>query len=157
MPNQLGGRAIIKKGAGAVGSYEVDRVRLGVLALPDGPIAQPFIADLLHHEIAGEATGRLDDDRADAVAFNLFEHGGKAWPLLDGIGAAHRGIVELADDLEVRPLRKVGDCRALPMLAVFVGADVGGRGRAQVGDCRGAGLGHRITPPTLWAPACPFP
>jgi hypothetical protein len=38
------------------------------------------MADFLHHEIASEPTGGLDDDRPHAVALNGLEHGGEAPP-----------------------------------------------------------------------------
>jgi hypothetical protein len=52
------------------------RKELGLSAAAALP--QPFIADLLHHDIAGEAVGGLDDDGADTVALDPLQYGGEA-------------------------------------------------------------------------------
>jgi hypothetical protein len=54
------------------------------------------VAGELHHEVAGEAVGARDDDRA-------LEHLGEPRTVADGIGAADRRVVELADDLPAVP------------------------------------------------------
>jgi hypothetical protein len=59
------------------------------------PLVQFGVAYLLHHKIASEATGRLDEDRPYAVAFDPLQHGREASTAIDGIGAAHRRVVEL--------------------------------------------------------------
>jgi hypothetical protein len=52
--------------------------------------------------IAGEAVRTLDDDRPRAVSEQRLKHLGEARAVADGIRAADRRVVELADDLETR-------------------------------------------------------
>src|SRR5262245_32824734 len=59
LADQLGCRAVIQEGIRTVGGHEVD---------PELPKFGE--ADLLHHQVAGEAVCRLHDDGADAVAGN---------------------------------------------------------------------------------------
>src|SRR5262249_2449548 len=72
----------------------------------------------LHHEIASEAAGRLDDDGPHTVALNRLEHGGEAGAHIDGISTAHGRIVELINQLVPRPLSECLDCRPLALVAV---------------------------------------
>ena len=67
LAHQLGSRCVVDEGAGAVCRDKVDAT-----------FAQLGVTDFLHHEIASEATGRLDDDRPHAVALDPFEHGCEA-------------------------------------------------------------------------------
>jgi hypothetical protein len=62
LSNELGCRAGICELVWAIRSNRRDAGSL-----------QPLIARFLHHQVAGEATGRLDDDGLHAVAGNLFE------------------------------------------------------------------------------------
>jgi hypothetical protein len=84
-------------------------------------------ADLLHHEIAGEAICGFDDNRADAVARDARQQGGEARARLDRIGAAYRRVVKLLDNVvAVRPGECLDRC-ALALVAVLLGADAAGR------------------------------
>src|SRR5262249_42946109 len=66
---------------------------------------------------------------------------------VDRVGAAYRGIVELLDEFVTSVLREGLNGLALPLVAVLVGADVGGRTRSQVGERRSRDLGwssHKV-------------
>jgi hypothetical protein len=80
----FGRRRIVEKSVRAVGGNEADAA-----------LAQPGVENLLHHEVAREAVGGFDDDRANPIGLYALEHQGEAWPGLDRIGAAYSGIVEL--------------------------------------------------------------
>src|SRR5262249_11917752 len=94
------------------------------------------VADLLHHEIASEAAGSLDDDRPRAVALDPFEHGGEAGARVDGIGTAHGSVVGLADKLVASAAGACGDRFTLASVAVFVRSHVGRRAGPQIRNSR---------------------
>jgi hypothetical protein len=91
----------------------------------------------------GEAAGVLDNHRAHAVALDLVEEGGETLAAFDRIGAAHRGVIVLGDDLEPCALGDAMDGRTLAFVGILIGADIGGRRCAQVGNSRRAGFGYR--------------
>jgi hypothetical protein len=62
------------------------------------------VAGELHGEISREAIRAFNEDGADAIAGDLFEHSGEALPLCHRIRAAHRGVVELLHDVVARAL-----------------------------------------------------
>jgi hypothetical protein len=84
------------------------------------------------------------NDGAHAVAAEALEQGGEARALLDGIGALDRGVIELVDDRVAGTPGEGVDRVALALVAVLVGANVGGRARPQVGDRLDPFLGHFI-------------
>jgi hypothetical protein len=90
-------------------------------------LAQLGVADLLHHEIASEPAGRLDDDRPHSVGFDPLEHGGEARARVDGIGTAHGRVVELANELVASAAGECLDRFTLATVAVLVRSDVGRR------------------------------
>jgi hypothetical protein len=104
---------MVEKSVRAVGSNEADAA-----------LAQPGVANLLHHEVARESVGGFDDDRPDAIGLDALEHQGEAWPGLDRIGAAYSRIVELVHKLVTAVPREGLDGLALAFVAVLVGADV---------------------------------
>jgi hypothetical protein len=53
----------------------------------------------LHHEVAGETVGALDDDCARAIGHQPLEHLREAWAIVRGVRAAHRRVMERGDDL----------------------------------------------------------
>src|SRR3954452_14899941 len=66
---QLCRRGVVLEGVRTVGCNE-----------GDAPLSQPRVSHLLHHEIAGEAVGGLNDDGANTTALDALEHGGEARP-----------------------------------------------------------------------------
>jgi hypothetical protein len=91
-------------------------------------------AKFLGNQIAGEAARILDQDDADAVILDAVEQGAEAGPRLDRIGTGYCRIVEPSDQFEAGMLGEALDRDPLPLLAVLVGADVGGRRCTQVSD-----------------------
>src|SRR6266403_944595 len=73
----------------ALSSLEVCRDKV------DAPLAKLGVTDFLHHQVASEPAGRLDDDRPHTVALGPFEHRSEARARVDGISAAHKRVVEL--------------------------------------------------------------
>jgi hypothetical protein len=63
------------------------------------------VAGELHGQVTGEAIRTLDDDAADPIAGDAVEHCLEPRPLSNGISAAHRRMVELADKLASAPVR----------------------------------------------------
>jgi hypothetical protein len=94
---------------------------------PHPELDQNADAKLLGHKIAGEATGILDQDDADAVTLNPFEQCGEAAPAFDRVCAAHGWVVEPIGNLIGGRLGEPLDHPALRRLAVLVGADICGR------------------------------
>jgi hypothetical protein len=80
-------RRVVEEGVRAVGRDQRDAEGL-----------QLRVADLLDHQVAGEAAGGLDDDVASAVAGNVGQQGREARARLDRVGAGDGGVVELADN-----------------------------------------------------------
>ena len=81
------------------------------------------MADLLHHQVAGEAVCALDDDRADTIALDPLEHRGEAWSGVDRVGAADGRVAIGVDDRKARLSSKRVDRMSLPFLAVLAGDD----------------------------------
>ena len=81
------------------------------------------MADLLHHQVAGEAVCALDDDRADTIALDPLEHRGEAWSGVDRVGAADGRVIVGVDDRKARLSSKRVDRMSLPFLAVLSGDD----------------------------------
>jgi hypothetical protein len=77
----------------------------------------------LHHEVAGEAVGALDEDRPGAVAQKPLEHFSEAGAVVDPVRTTHRCVVERLDDLEACRLRVGMDGGELSFVAVLVRAD----------------------------------
>jgi hypothetical protein len=84
----------------------------------------------LHHEVAGEAAGGLDDDGASAVAGYVGQEFSEARAGVEMISAAHGSVVELTNQLDASPLGERFDGLTLALVAVLVGADVCRAGRA---------------------------
>src|SRR5712692_7156368 len=61
--------------------------------------------DLLHHEIACEATGRFDDNGPHAVVGDPSQQRREAGSCFDGVRAAHGRVVEPIDHLQAGTLR----------------------------------------------------
>jgi hypothetical protein len=61
---------------------------------------------------------------ASAIAGDVGEHGRKAGARLDVVSAAHRCVGELAYKLKPGTLGEGCDGLALPLVAVFLGADI---------------------------------
>src|SRR5262245_47557754 len=123
LANELRRWRVVQEGAWAVSGHQLDAERL--------QLGKP---NLLHHQIASKPIGRLDDDGPRAIAGKMGKHGREARSGLDVVGTADRGIVELADELETGALGERLDSRALALIAVLVGADIGGRRGADIGD-----------------------
>ena len=64
----------------------------------DPALAQPGMADLLHHEVTGKAIGTLNDDCADAIGLDALQHRGEARPGVDRIGATDGRVMVGVDD-----------------------------------------------------------
>ena len=60
------------------------------------------------------------------------QHRGEADALVDAVGAADGGVVELLGDLDPVALGVLGDCMPLANGAVLVAADVGSRRGSEV-------------------------
>ena len=93
----------------------------------DAALDQRQDAQLLRHQLACEPRCILDNDGPDAIALDPVQQGGKAGAGLNRVSAADCGIVELADQGESCPLGIALDGGPLSLVAVLVGADVGGR------------------------------
>src|SRR3982074_605806 len=96
LPDQFRCRRVVEEGLRAVGSDQLDAKGL-----------QLRKANLLHHEVAREPAGGLDDDGASAIAGDVGEHGYEAGARLDVVSTAHCCVVELAHKLEPSTL---GEC-----------------------------------------------
>ena len=70
------------------GSSVAVRVVAGGRQDPHAALDQRQDAELLGDELAGKPAGVLDQNRSHAVTLNAIKEGEKAWPRLDGIGAA---------------------------------------------------------------------
>ena len=90
----------------------------------------------LHHKIAGEAAGRLDDNRPHAVALDPFQHGRKARTNLDRISPGDGGVIVVADKLIPVSLGECFDSYPLTALAVLIRADVRRRACPQIRNRR---------------------
>lgn len=69
------------------------------------------------------------------VALNSIQQGGEARPALDGISSRYSRVIELAHQYEPGTFGKTFDGGPLPLVAVFIGPDVGCGGGSYVGDC----------------------
>src|SRR5215203_4458899 len=83
LPDQTGRWRILDERLRTIGSYQLD-----------APLREHRIADLLHHEIAGEPARCLDDDGPDAVRLDPLQHRREAGPSVDSVCAAHGSVVE---------------------------------------------------------------
>ena len=97
LPDHLAGRGVVDERAGAVGRHQVNAT-----------LPEELPAGLLHHDVAGEAVGGLDQDDAHAVALDPLQHGGEARPRVRGVGARDRRVMELLDDREAGRLEFLG-------------------------------------------------
>jgi hypothetical protein len=88
----------------------------------------------LRHQFASEARRILDNDRADAIALDPIEQRREARPRLNRVRAANGRIIEPGNQLEAATLGEGLDRGALPLLAVFILADIGRRRCANVAD-----------------------
>src|SRR5262249_44534600 len=113
LPDQLGGGRVVEESIGAVGSNQVDAA-----------LTQSCVAHLLHHQIAREAVGGLDDNCADTVALDPLKHGGETGARLNRIRAAYGRVVELTHNLVAAMLSKRLNRLALPLIAVLVGTNI---------------------------------
>jgi hypothetical protein len=75
------------------------------------------VAGELHGEISREAIRAFNENGADAIAGDPFEHGGEALSLCHRISSAHRGVVELRDDVVASGLGESFDRAPLPFVA----------------------------------------
>jgi hypothetical protein len=108
---------------------------VGVLSMNEpASLAQLSVPNFLHHEIASEATGRLDDDGWHAVALDPFENGGKPGTGVDGIRTAHGRVVEFGHHFVPGARSERLDGFALTTVAVLIGTDVGRRGSSEVSN-----------------------
>ena len=114
LAHQLGRRRVVDEGSGIIRCDQINST-----------LAQLGMSDLLHHQIASEPTRRLHDDGPHAVGLDAFEHGHEARSAVDGVRAAHGGIVEHVHE---HVARAGGERRyrvTLSPVAVLVGSNVG--------------------------------
>ena len=78
----------------------------------------------LNEEIASEAVGRLDDDRLSSVARYRGEHRSEPGASVNRISTADGLVVELGGDAVAGALGEGGDCSALTLAAVLLGARI---------------------------------
>jgi hypothetical protein len=111
---------------------------------PDTTLGQQGNAELGDDELAGKPAGVLDNNGADAIAFNAVEQPRETLAALDRIRATYRGVVipVAVGDFEASSLGERLDGGLLPTLRVPIDPDVSGRARPQIRNSRGADLGH---------------
>ena len=114
MADHDGGRRIVEEGVWAVGGDQCN-----------SSVTEKAPAGLLRDEITGEPVGRLDNDRADAVARDVLQHGGEARPLVDRVRAFHGVVAVFGYQLISGSPGKCLNGGALALERVLVLADVG--------------------------------
>jgi hypothetical protein len=78
------------------------------------------MSDLLHYEVSGKPTSRLNDDGPTAISRDGLHHGREALAGIDSVSTFDRLISELLDDLVPGPFGERLDASALAFSAVFV-------------------------------------
>ena len=89
LTDQHGCRRVVEEGVGLVGGDQFDAAFL-----------QDRVANLLNHQVAGEAIGGLDHDGADAVRQQPLQHRLEGRSGLDQVGTEDHLVVERLDDLD---------------------------------------------------------
>ena len=83
-------------------------------------VAEKAPASPLGDQVTGEAVRYLHDNRADAVARNVLEHGGEGRPPVDRIAALHAIVAVLGGQLVARTLGERRDCVTLALECVLL-------------------------------------
>ncbi len=92
------------------------------------------MAGELHGQVSCKPVGTFDKHHPNAIAGDLFEHGGKAWARGHHIGATYRLVVKPGHHDVASALGISLDGGALPPLTVLAVANIGGRRGPHVGD-----------------------
>jgi hypothetical protein len=81
-----------------------ERIRRGCRHEGNAESLKEGVPSLLHHEVAGETVGALDNDGPYAVASDQAQHVGEAGPGVHGIGTRNRSIIKRSNNDEAGTL-----------------------------------------------------